>query len=62
MNRKETATVAKLVKQARKITAELARKRDELRSIHSDLEDILESTTEGVNEMEGALDRLSEYV
>lgn len=46
----------------RKHKAAIAKHRDALRSLHSDLTDIVESTDEGVRELEDAIDKLSEYL
>jgi hypothetical protein len=51
-----------IVRAIRKHREAIAKHRDALRRLHSDLTDILESTDEGVQELDIALDKLSEYL
>lgn len=59
---KREASKAEIIRAIKKHTAAIAKHRDELRSLHSDLTDILESTCDGVSELEDAIDKLSQYL
>ena len=70
MATKKAVTDAKrFLKQVDKITADIAKKRNELRDLISDAEDIVESLTEGKHEFdearrcwENGLDEISSYL
>lgn len=53
---KETVAVLRRMKKA------LAKNRDNLRAVHDEIEDVLDSADQGIGELENAIDTLSSLV
>lgn len=67
--RTDAERVKELMEKAEKAKAVIAAERDTLRQLHSELEDILESVDEGIDEisdglryLESGIDRMSQYL
>jgi uncharacterized protein YoxC len=60
--KKQSKQVLSLLKKAAKIKDEIAEKRDQLRDVISDLEDIAESCDGFIEDFECGLDKISQYL
>jgi len=59
---KEARQAIRLIAKIKKSAEKIANERDKLREYVSDVEAILESTTEGLDDFTRGLDRISQYV
>lgn len=59
---KDIEVVKRLIDKSRAIMINIGKERDELREVYSEMESFIDSTDEGLREMENALDTLSQYV
>lgn len=57
-----SAKTRSIIKRFEKIKERIAKQRDVLRDVHSEMEEVLEGCDQTIRELESAIDKLSEYL